>query len=311
MPNGAKNWCFTINNPVAKEKDGDDLIGYEYCILANEIGEDGTPHVQGYIAFKDKITMANVKKMMPRAHLEVMRGTPEQASEYCKKDGEYIECGTLPRNQQYNSMKLKKENFTKMIKAAKEDKFDDIMEIDPVAYVQNYHAFKRIKQDNPQKKQDLNDTCGIWLWGETGIGKSRKARADYEDIYDKPCNKWWDGYKGETSILIDDFDKNHKVLGHHLKRWGDRYSFPAEQKGTTVQIRPQRIIVTSNYSIEDIFYEDEALIGALKRRYKQTQMIQAFAPQIPLGNQALYDDISIHDEDEQELSLGEELSEIF
>jgi len=299
MPNGAKHWCFTINNPNDKEKSGDLIIDYDYCILGNEIGDDGTPHIQGYISMKKKYTLSNMKKIFPRAHLEIKKGTPLQASDYCKKDGDFIECGTLPNPSNFESQKRKRENFSQMINFAKEDKFDDIEELDPVSFVMHYHAFKRIKQDNPIKKLDLEHTCGQWIWGETGIGKSLKARTENEDIYDKPCNKWWDGYKGEKTILIDDFDKNHKVLGHHLKRWGDGYSFPAEQKGTTVQIRPEKIVVTSNYSIEDIFFEDEALISALKRRYVQVNLIQPF--KIPNGNEDYWNNpLDYHDPEELE-----------
>ena len=58
-----------------------------------------------------------------------------------------------------------------------------------------------------------------------------------------------------------------KYMGHFLKKWADRYAFDAEVKGSKFIIRPERIIVTSNYSIDDIFFQDTMIREAIKRRF--------------------------------------------
>jgi hypothetical protein len=79
------------------------------------------------------------------------------------------------------------------------------------------------------------------------------------------CNKWWDDYAGEDVAIIEDFGKQHKVLSHHLKIWGDRYSFPAEVKGGKIDIRPRVIIVTCNWHPNEIFEEEQDLNPILRR----------------------------------------------
>lgn len=52
-----------------------------------EVGEHGTRHIQGYLECVGKKSLAQLKKLpgMERSHLEVRRGTGEQARAYCMK----------------------------------------------------------------------------------------------------------------------------------------------------------------------------------------------------------------------------------
>jgi len=268
----SKFWCFTINNPKPDYADLKPIKNWEYMVVGNEVGESGTPHLQGFVVYKTRTKFSTVKNQIPAAHIEKMKGSPTQASDYCKKDGNFEEFGTCPETGWKSGSgggEKKAENFRAMINHAKNQSINSIEEVDPVSYVQHYHAFKRIAQDNPKKVKSLPDVCGIWYQGPPGVGKSHKARETYPDYYDKPANKWFDGYQGEDAVLIDDLDLCHSTLGHHLKRWADKYPFPAEQKGTTVLIRPKNIVVTSNYTISEIFSQQgEVLVAALERRFQ-------------------------------------------
>lgn len=119
MPNGAKNWCFTINNPTDDDEqrlgelgEGDEVV---YLVFGREQGESGTKHLQGYISFKKPKTLAHVKQQVSvRGHFEVRKGTHFQAAEYCKKDGDYEEFGETPVQQ---GKRTDIERFTDWVKA--------------------------------------------------------------------------------------------------------------------------------------------------------------------------------------------------
>jgi len=112
---------------------------------------------------------------------------------------------------------------------------------------------------------------GYWYWGRPGCGKSWKAYTDDPTAFRKLQNKWFDGYNGEDTIILDDLDQN--LLGHHLKIWGDRYPCQGEVKGGMVNLRHKKFVVTSNYSIDSLWEHDAEMRDAIKRRYRQIEIL--------------------------------------
>jgi hypothetical protein len=68
-----------------------------YLVVGDETCPDtGRAHWQCYIQFHKKLRMNQVKQIFGNTvHLEGMRGTPKEASDYCKKEGAFTEFGDL------------------------------------------------------------------------------------------------------------------------------------------------------------------------------------------------------------------------
>lgn len=258
-------WCFTVNNYT--EEDGSGLQKamdkIKYCVVGKEGKDTETPHMQGYIVFKEPITLTALKKKyLPRAHLESAKGDAEANFNYCSKEGDFVEHGVRPSSQAAKGAAGKE--YWENIKA--KAKAGQIEELDAKTFVQLYPTLKRIEKDYMTVASDAEGCTGIWFTGPSGSGKSRTARERYPNAYFKRINQWWDGYQGQESVIIDDLDKYHIKMAHDLKIWADRYSFLAEVKGSAMVIRPKHIVVTSQYGINEI-WDDLETREALHRRF--------------------------------------------
>lgn len=92
-----RSYCFTLNNHTFEEMSYMlDNISAKYWCFGFEVGEQGTPHMQGYIQFHNPKEFSVVKALIPRAHIEPARGTPASNIDYCSKDGEFYEFGDRP-----------------------------------------------------------------------------------------------------------------------------------------------------------------------------------------------------------------------
>lgn len=94
----SRRWIFTINNYSEEEyielKEKLHSNPVEKYIIGKEVGKQGTPHLQGYVYFKDTKTFQTVKAFIgDRAHLEMAKGKPADNFKYCSKDGDFVAHG--------------------------------------------------------------------------------------------------------------------------------------------------------------------------------------------------------------------------
>lgn len=90
--NPSKRWCFTLNNWTEDQLSAIVRECDEFCakaVIGAEVGESGTPHLQGYVEFKVKQRpLSKMKGMEGKAHWETAKGSTIENYEYCTKDGD-------------------------------------------------------------------------------------------------------------------------------------------------------------------------------------------------------------------------------
>lgn len=277
-----RRWAFTVNNPTAANYaevyallEEPSSYGISYIIVGEEVAASGTLHLQGYLHTVQPVrqTQLEEQRFDSRGHWGAAREDADHNRTYCSKGGNFLEGGSFPSTKKKQG-EVERERWEEAKRMAIEGNLDDIP---GDIYVRYYSALCKIAKDHLQKAEDLNRPCGVWYHGKAGAGKSTRARREHPVFYYKLANKWWDGYQNEETVLIEDLDVGHKVLGHQLKLWADEYAFSAEVKGGMINIRPKTVIVTSQYTIREIFGDDEKTVEALERRYRQIEVIRDWA----------------------------------
>lgn len=122
----SKRWCFTYNNYpvhwVAQMAQGLDRCQW---IGVPEVGENETPHIQGYVEFPVKVRPAGYKGMPKEIHWEKCKGTRADNVKYCTKDGVEGKQGNLkvPRELTFPEMnKAWEKDVLKIIETVPDDR---------------------------------------------------------------------------------------------------------------------------------------------------------------------------------------------
>lgn len=241
----ARGICFTVykyeevidelREEMKKASYG--VFGYETC------PDTGRPHLQCYIHYKNQRSLMALSKKFGKCHVEKARGTPRQASDYCKYDdypkntieNKYEEFGELPQQG-------KRKDWDEVMKNIKDGmSVDDIVSGDP-HLIPFQRAIREVKQSS-MKPINRNVTV-IVLYGKGGTGKTRWAHDNYPELYKKPCGEWWNGYEGQKVVLLDDF--YGWVKYHDLLTLLDRYAVNLPYKGGYIWAQYDTVIITSN-----------------------------------------------------------------
>lgn len=273
-----RGWCFTFNNYTEADEQRIKGIACNYIVFGREEApETHTKHLQGYVYFDTQRYFNGVKTMIGgNPHIEAAKGNKWQNRVYCTKTEDFWESGDVPKEPAKERSERNKKRYADAVELAKTGK---VAEIEPELLAKHLSNFMKMSALTSHQKSLINwsdeNMHGhfFWIYGETGTGKSHVARnmcdriAPGREPYLKSWSKWWDAYTPGDVIIIDEATpENCKYLAGYFKQWIDKWSFRAEIKGGhTANIRPEWIIVTSNYSIEDCFPNDKDYLPLQRR----------------------------------------------
>jgi len=269
----SRGWVFTINNFT--ESDLETVKNLECrCIVAGKEGAGKTPHIQGAVYFDSKRSLAKMKKIFPRAHLEVMKGTWAH-QEYCEKEGDLIRKDGDPPSQgkRTDVLDLKR-------KLDEGGTLEDCFEEDFGGTLKMYKGLEKYQDVKRRKVHRTEMTKGVWLYGPTGTGKSHKAFQDFNPDTDyvwKDDKGWWDAYDGHKNVIINDF--RGQIPYGEMLNLVDKWPVHVSRRGREpTPFLAERVVVTSSLHPEEIYKNrnTEDKIEQLLRRFEIVPLMIKF-----------------------------------
>lgn len=255
----SRTWCFTINNWT--EPMWDKLVdwpnkgcGIKYLVVGRERGEQGTPHLQGFVRFKHQKIFSVVKQLFQRfigvaPHLEIAMGNDFENQAYCKKeDNEAFEWGEP-------AVQGKRTDIDAAAALVQAKGAQAVAEEMPSLYVKFHKGLEALENKTKFKGRDPDDPpMVIYVSGPSGAGKTRGAfelakrmypnEEPYMGAITSSGKVWWDGYKQQSCVILDEF-RYTDVPAAYMLRLLDRYPFRVEYKGGSIPFNSPLIIVTS------------------------------------------------------------------
>jgi hypothetical protein len=123
----------------------------------------------------------------------------------------------------------------------------------------------------------------FWLFGPTHTGKSHHA---YNVLFaGEPrftltlanSGTWFDGYRGEKILVIDELSDSKALTAAFLKRLTDKYLVDLPVKHNVISSqRFSAVIVTSNYALWEVYRRPEDNLP-LQRRFRSVHLTKSFA----------------------------------
>lgn len=268
-----RKWVFTINNFETTNINFPDRI--QYAVWQQERASTGQLHLQGCFVVDRKssaMSLSAARKLLLEAcansrpaHLEPMRGTVEEAADYCSKaetrvSGPFVFGSKPPGAGARTDLEEVKAllDLPNGLELVKDSHFG--------LWCRYERAFRTYVAESFKHSYDAPQVTVVY--GPTNTGKTHYCQlaTASSKTYWKYIGKWWDRYEQQQHVVIDEFYGwlQYSVLLRIL----DKYPFSVETKGSSAPWNGKHIFITSNARPDDWYQYNERnmLFSALKRR---------------------------------------------
>lgn len=222
----SRKYQLTINNPLehgfTHEVIRSNLETFSQCLywcMADEIGENGTPHTHVYLACQNAIMFSTLQRRFYGAHIEPAKGTHQQNRDYVRKEGKWLndakhetsipdtfeESGELP--EETDQRLQVSEAIYAMVKDGASN--TEILEEHPAAMNRLQHIEATRQTLLAEKyKREYRHLEVHYIWGKTRVGKTRYVMElyGYDQVYRITSYQHpFDSYAGQPVLLLDEF----------------------------------------------------------------------------------------------------------
>lgn len=221
-----RKYQLTINHPLEHgfHHEGikqilSDFPSLEYWCMCDEVGREGTPHTHVYTVFKNAVMFHTLQKRFYGAHIEPANGSNQENRDYLRKEVKWAEdekhetnlietfeeSGELPPDRAAG--KKERAAIYKLVKNGASD-FEILEEFPNAMTILDKVERTRQTIQAEQYKNDFRDMKITYLWGETGVGKTRSVMEEYgySNVY-RVTNYAhpFDTYKGQDVVIFEEF----------------------------------------------------------------------------------------------------------
>lgn len=252
----ARLWCFTIqlgDDPVELPSLTNWPDALAICFQEELAPTTNQRHLQGVVRLNRPFSLRMLKDALNgAAHWEICRSL-KASLDYCRKDasripggssldvGDWGHQGKSSSGSKLDALGIELNNNSSMTQAdlARGEYFS--------VFARHPNIIAAFRSATlPPRDRTVPHKC-VLVYGKSGLGKSYYAAETYPDAYRKPGGKWFEGYSGQSVVLMEDFVGADMPLKDWV-RVVDPYPLQVEFKGGFVQLVSTTTVITSNHA---------------------------------------------------------------